>query len=369
MKSPITDGIAVDFATDLTRGACPLRVAFSNRTILPAEPQPQPAPAAQFAAMGAAPIPPAGVTWRWDFGDGATSDQKNPAHLYQSPGVYTVRLIYVDKNGNSRSCTKPGLISVVRQDASLAAALILQNRNMIAGKTANVDGCDLFAVPDPSCLDRNPLCWAAGVDWSCIPARGLWDGIGLGVLVAPDVLIQANHLHAYGTLTFVGRNGEQESAATVAGLQVGDGDIFVAKLDRELPSWIKPAAAMSSAAYGRISEADLAAKRVPAAFTNQWRQLRIGMLGALSKLTVLYRPTDAAFAPWYQPAYNGDSGSGVFLVLDNQPILLGTLLGSDYDNYAIAQSVGDRVADINSAMKAVGSRHALTLFDFGGFKG
>ncbi|MBL7922724.1 MAG: T9SS-dependent M36 family metallopeptidase [Bacteroidia bacterium] len=31
-------------------------------------------------------------TWSWNFGDGATSSQQNPTHVYGQPGTYTVRL-------------------------------------------------------------------------------------------------------------------------------------------------------------------------------------------------------------------------------------------------------------------------------------
>ncbi len=31
-------------------------------------------------------------TWLWDFGDGSTSDLKDPTHLYDAPGVYSVCL-------------------------------------------------------------------------------------------------------------------------------------------------------------------------------------------------------------------------------------------------------------------------------------
>jgi PKD repeat protein len=32
------------------------------------------------------------TTWAWSFGDGETSSLKNPVHLYNSAGVYTVSL-------------------------------------------------------------------------------------------------------------------------------------------------------------------------------------------------------------------------------------------------------------------------------------
>jgi PKD repeat protein len=48
---------------------------------------------------------PAGMdAYQWDFGDGAVSSAKDPAHLYSRPSTYTVSLA-VSKEGCSRTCT------------------------------------------------------------------------------------------------------------------------------------------------------------------------------------------------------------------------------------------------------------------------
>jgi gliding motility-associated-like protein len=39
-----------------------------------------------------------GAEFRWEFGDGSTSSDPNPTHLYQQPGTYTVRLTATDPN-------------------------------------------------------------------------------------------------------------------------------------------------------------------------------------------------------------------------------------------------------------------------------
>lgn len=41
------------------------------------------------------------VSYTWDFGDGATSDQRSPSHDYASYGDYTVALQVTDDNGNT----------------------------------------------------------------------------------------------------------------------------------------------------------------------------------------------------------------------------------------------------------------------------
>jgi len=40
-------------------------------------------------------------SYYWDFGDGETSDEINPLHIFDSPGTYTVTLNVVDNDGDS----------------------------------------------------------------------------------------------------------------------------------------------------------------------------------------------------------------------------------------------------------------------------
>jgi len=51
------------------------------------------------------------TSWEWDFGDGSTSTDQNPAHVYQNPGIYTVSLTVRNSIG-SDTMVKTGLISV-----------------------------------------------------------------------------------------------------------------------------------------------------------------------------------------------------------------------------------------------------------------
>jgi len=47
------------------------------------------------------------IAWNWDFGDGSTSDNQNPTHIYNSVGNYNVTLIVMNWNGTSSSVTLP----------------------------------------------------------------------------------------------------------------------------------------------------------------------------------------------------------------------------------------------------------------------
>ncbi|MDR9817470.1 MAG: PKD domain-containing protein [Candidatus Methanoculleus thermohydrogenotrophicum] len=65
-----------NFIANVTSGAVPLAVQFTDTS----ENGP--------------------TTWEWDFGDGATSTEKNPVHTYTEPGTYTVTLTVTNKAGS-----------------------------------------------------------------------------------------------------------------------------------------------------------------------------------------------------------------------------------------------------------------------------
>jgi len=74
-----------DFTADVTAGAAPLTVRFTDSTT--ENPS----------------------SWLWDFGDGNVSTDQNPAHTYTLPGNHTVTL---SVNGGLSTATKPGYVKV-----------------------------------------------------------------------------------------------------------------------------------------------------------------------------------------------------------------------------------------------------------------
>ena len=77
--------LTADFTATPTRGAPPLTVHFTNTS------------AGDF------------TTSQWDFGDGGTSMETNPTHMYTVPGTYAVTLTVGDGTDTS-TITKPGYI-------------------------------------------------------------------------------------------------------------------------------------------------------------------------------------------------------------------------------------------------------------------
>lgn len=58
----------------------------------------------KFVATGPA------ETWSWDFGDGTTSYEEDPGHIYSEPGIYTVTLTY-SIEGATYSLTKTNYVT------------------------------------------------------------------------------------------------------------------------------------------------------------------------------------------------------------------------------------------------------------------
>ena len=103
--------LQAEFTTNVRSGPAPLAVQFTNRSL----------------AMK-------GTSARlWNFGDGTTSVDNNPLHLYTAPGVYTVSLQITDGIGKKNTETKESVI-VVGATAPLKAAFTAQTRNG-AGRT------------------------------------------------------------------------------------------------------------------------------------------------------------------------------------------------------------------------------------------
>lgn len=48
-------------------------------------------------------------TWSWDFGDGETSTEKNPVHVYAAGGVYNIKLIASNSLGSAEATTQVSL--------------------------------------------------------------------------------------------------------------------------------------------------------------------------------------------------------------------------------------------------------------------
>ena len=66
--------------------------------------------------------------WYWDFGDGVTSTEQNPTHLFAYPGTYTVSLKIINSKNVESILTKPNVVNV-----NLTAPIASFAQDTIAG--------------------------------------------------------------------------------------------------------------------------------------------------------------------------------------------------------------------------------------------
>lgn len=88
--------IQADFSSNIQLGTIPLEVNFED-----------------CSKMGDIPI----ISWEWDFGDGNTSTTKNPIHIYETQGNYTVSLTVSDSSASDTK-TRSNYISAVTFDST-----------------------------------------------------------------------------------------------------------------------------------------------------------------------------------------------------------------------------------------------------------
>lgn len=81
-------GLVADFSADITSGVQAQTVQFTD------------------ASTGGV------VLWAWDFGDGSTSEEQNPEHIYTEAGTYTVTLQIFNSVNGSDTETKTDYIII-----------------------------------------------------------------------------------------------------------------------------------------------------------------------------------------------------------------------------------------------------------------
>ena len=65
-------------------------------------------------------------SWQWDFGDGNTSTEKDPVHVYETGGVFTIKLVASNSEGSNEAFTQ--------------VELDLTDLEMLTGGAAAVNG-------------------------------------------------------------------------------------------------------------------------------------------------------------------------------------------------------------------------------------
>lgn len=63
-------------------------------------------------------------SWSWDFGDGTSSTERNPVHLYDDPGTYDITLTVTDANGCSDLEERTAFVQVIGPKPDFTASVV-----------------------------------------------------------------------------------------------------------------------------------------------------------------------------------------------------------------------------------------------------
>jgi formylglycine-generating enzyme required for sulfatase activity len=115
--------VSAVFDIDGWIGEAPFAVSFTDLSG-----ETQPAKAAPVTVTG----------WSWAFGDGQSSTDKNPTHIYTSPGVYTVSLTVTSSNGKTNTLARRN--QIVALDPN-------RTQGTVAGEELTVAGIPFVWIP------------------------------------------------------------------------------------------------------------------------------------------------------------------------------------------------------------------------------
>ena len=204
----------------------------------------------------------------------------------------------------------------------------------LEGKTPSAATQRFFSAYDNTAhtYTRNPECFAAGVDVTCVSVANSANADGTGgnrgcvTMITPSHGVTNHHFvqpYQVGvTHYFVDRANTVYARKVVKAEQAGEADIEVVTFDSPLPAAIRPAQLFPAGTIIRTLPAG-----TPLLATNQQKQAIVTELAGMAGTELVVRPALANNRrPWTAspPAVLGDSDSPTFVVFDRRSLLLFT---------------------------------------------
>lgn len=177
---------AADFTATPTSGTAPLSVSFTD------------------LSTGSPTI------WSWNFGDGGTSTQQNPAHTYASAGSYTVALTVANSTG-SDTRTVVDYITVTQPPPEFMLSVSPSRQIVVRGASTS------YTV---TVTPVNGFAGSVGLAISGLPS-GTTGAFNVNPVVPPTssstltVTTSSTTKHGNYTLTITGTSGSLRHATTV----------------------------------------------------------------------------------------------------------------------------------------------------------
>lgn len=268
---------------------------------------------------------------------------------------------------------------------SLAQHLINTINTKISGLSPSATTQGLYSTRSAGTLTwvRNPDHFASTTDLTSAAVYNSSTGYTLtGALVAPDIMIHANHAHpSPGSITyFVTSTSTVVSSVISSGTNIAGTDIWVSKLATPITYGVTPAKVIAKNSIGiygsavtgtKLTATALGYMPVPVVFIPQDSTVYIGttnlFTSTLESVTTPYRACNSTdytgtYGGWYRLIVGGDSATPAYFIINNEAVLLGT-----WNMPCAPSNVSNYVTEINAAMTSLGSAYQLTTVDLSGF--
>ena len=220
---------------------------------------------------------------------------------------------------------------------------------------------------------RNNNCWAKSIDLTgyagCVVPLG---GVGGGTLITKKHVLLANHVPYSSSpfmIFFVNNNNVSLIYNVVKTKRVGDTDILIGELDKEVDSSLKVCSVLP-ANYPKYFNKDT---NFPLLYSDQERKALIGEHGLINNTfgsinTLLNIPKDTNRSQYFEAVIGGDSGNLVSTIINNELILIGGLYMTFGAMAGLATSVPSYINEVNNVISSLSSGYKLNEVDLSGFK-
>jgi hypothetical protein len=220
---------------------------------------------------------------------------------------------------------------------------------------------------------RNNNCWAKSIDLtgyaSCIVPLG---GVGGGTLITKKHILLSNHVPYSASpfmIFFVNNNNVSLVYNVVKTKRVGDTDILIGELDKEVDDSLKVCSVLP-ANYIKYFDKQ---SNFPLLYSDQERKALIGEHGLInttygSTNTLLNNSTDSNRSQYFEAVIGGDSGNIVSTIINNELVLIGGWYITLGTMAGLATSIPSYLTEVNNTISSLSSGYKVNEVDLSQFK-
>jgi hypothetical protein len=245
--------------------------------------------------------------------------------------------------------------------------------NLIKEKKEKKDKNIMTPYGNPYNWPRNNNCWAKSIDLtgyaSCIVPLG---GVGGGTLITKKHILLSNHVPYSAPpfmIFFVNNNNVSLVYNVVKTKRVGDTDILIGELDKEVDDSLKVCSVLP-ANYIKYFDKQ---SNFPLLYSDQERKALIGEHGLInttygSTNTLLNISTDSNRAQYFEAVIGGDSGNIVSTIINNELVLIGGWYITLGTMAGLATSIPSYLTEVNNTISSLSSGYKVNEVDLSQFK-